>query len=83
MREEARLCSTIYGPFSHFQGSEKKKSSYLGKLLLWEMETTTNNIVFTFAPIAEEKKINGSASMTLQKRKNIERLIDTSHLKQP
>lgn len=35
------------------------------------METTTNNIVFTFAPIAKEKKSNGSVSMTLQKRKNI------------
>lgn len=63
MREEA----TIYGPFSHLRGSQKKKSSYLGKLLQWEMETITKCSL-----LLQYKKIPGSVSMTTREEKHRE-----------
>ncbi len=67
--DERRSQIVCYSIWTLFRGSQKKKSSYLGKLIQWEMKTITNNIVFTFAPI-ENKSM--AVFLWLQKRKNRE-----------
>ncbi len=67
--DERRSQIVCYSIWTLFRGSQKKKSSYLEKLILWEMKTITNNIVFTFAPI-ENKSM--AVFLWLQKRKNRE-----------